>query len=84
MDLKNFKRSLERAEGYLSIVRKIEIGECTNNEFEYIQANANTLQKEMRLVYKIQDLKFIKDMAGFGYEVKYIYGKPCMRKYKTK
>ena len=48
MNLKNLKRSLERAEVYLSIVRKIENGAYTNEELEYIQTNAGILQKEMQ------------------------------------
>ncbi len=48
MNLKNLKRSLERAEVYLGIVRKIENGVFTIEELEYIQANAGILQKEMQ------------------------------------
>ncbi len=48
MNLKNLKKSLERAEIYLNIVRKIENREATKEEFEYIQANAGILQKEMQ------------------------------------
>jgi len=47
MELKNLNKSLERAEKYLNIVRKIETREYTNKEFEYIQENAGILQKEM-------------------------------------
>lgn len=48
MNLQNLKRSLRRAEKYLNIVKKIESREATNEEFEYIQANAGILQKEMQ------------------------------------
>lgn len=48
MKIKNLEKSLERAEKFLIIVRKIKNRECTNEEFEYIQANAGILQKEMQ------------------------------------
>ena len=48
MNLQNLKRSLERAEAYLFIVKKIENRKVTEEEFEYIQANAGILQKEMQ------------------------------------
>jgi len=48
MNLQNLKRSLRRAEKYLNIVKKIESREDTEEEFEYIQANAGILQKEMQ------------------------------------
>lgn len=47
MNIKSLEKSLERAKGYLDIIRKIEAKECTTSEFESIQANASTLQKEM-------------------------------------
>ncbi len=48
MNLKNLERSLERAEAYLIIVRKVENRVYSNKELEYIQANAGILQKEMQ------------------------------------
>lgn len=48
MNLQNLKRSLRRAEKYLNIVKKIKSREATNEEFEYLQANAGILQKEMQ------------------------------------
>jgi len=51
MELKNLNKSLERAEKYLNIVRKIETREYTNKEFEYIQENAGILQKEDTELY---------------------------------
>lgn len=47
MNLQNLKRSLERAEKYLTLVRKFENEGFTREELEYIQANSNVLQKEM-------------------------------------
>ncbi len=48
MNLKNLKKGLERAERYLIIVRKFQIKDATNEEFEYLQASAGILQKEMQ------------------------------------
>jgi len=47
MDIKNLEKSLERAEKYLALVRKCKNEGFTTEEFEYIQANASLLQKEM-------------------------------------
>ncbi len=44
---KNLKKSLKRAEKYLEIVRKIKNRQCTNIEFEFLQANGKILQDEM-------------------------------------
>ncbi len=62
----NLKESLERAEIYLSIVRKIKKGVRTSEELEYIQANAGILQKEMqKLGHGIIFLKAPFDLGIF-------------------
>ncbi len=66
MNLKNLKESQERAELYLSIVRKIKEGEYTSEELEYIQTNAGILQKEMQeLGHGIIFLKAPFDLGTF-------------------
>ncbi|MFX1567217.1 MAG: hypothetical protein ACFFCV_02485 [Promethearchaeota archaeon] len=52
MNIKSLEKSLERAEKYLTLVRNCKKDGFTTEEFEYIQANASILQKEMmRLGY---------------------------------
>lgn len=58
MNIDKLKRSLERSENFLDIVRKIENRACTKEDFEYLQSIAGTLQKEMmrrghgKVIYK--------------------------------
>ena len=47
MNIESLKRSLERAEKYLTLVKMFKNEGFTEEEFEYVQANSNLLQKEM-------------------------------------